>query len=173
MSDPRADLHTPRDFDHDHTATRRGVTVMVAAVGLTTLALVFNVVVEQLLSGTASIDLGPLELRLGYNPGIAFGMGSHLPRGVITLATGAITVAIGVYAVWSTPQNGAIARTGFTALIAGAAANVLDRAGDGVVTDYFHTGWFATFNLADVLITGAVILIVADSLLAGRRQGRT
>lgn len=32
---------------------------------------------------------------------------------------------------------------------------------DGVVTDYLHTGWFPTFNLADVFITvGAAALVL-------------
>ena len=33
-------------------------------------------------------------------------------------------------------------------------SNLADRAADGVVTDYLHTGWFPTFNGADVFITG-------------------
>ena len=50
-------------------------------------------------------------------------------------------------------------RTGAGAVIGGAVANVLDRARDGVVTDYLHTGWWPTFNLADTfLVTGFLVI---------------
>ncbi len=39
----------------------------------------------------------------------------------------------------------------------GAAANLVDRAADGVVTDYLHSSWWPTFNLADTFIVlGAI-----------------
>ena len=45
-------------------------------------------------------------------------------------------------------------------ILAGAIGNLVDRIADGVVTDYLHTGWFPTFNLADILITfGAAALL--------------
>lgn len=48
-------------------------------------------------------------------------------------------------------------------MLAGAIANLVDRAVDGVVTDYLHTGWFPTFNLADVFITvGGAVLVLAS-----------
>ena len=44
-------------------------------------------------------------------------------------------------------------------MIGGAVANVVDRARDGVVTDYLHTGWWPTFNLADTfLVTGFIVI---------------
>lgn len=51
---------------------------------------------------------------------------------------------------------------GLAAVLAGAVANLVDRAGDGVVTDYLHSGWWPTFNLADVFITlGAAAVLIA------------
>nr|WP_246535913.1 signal peptidase II [Nocardioides aquaticus] len=45
------------------------------------------------------------------------------------------------------------------AVLGGAVANVIDRARDGVVTDYLHTGWWPTFNLADTfLVTGFLVI---------------
>ena len=36
---------------------------------------------------------------------------------------------------------------------------MVDRARDGVVTDYLHTGWWPTFNLADTfLVTGFIVI---------------
>ena len=44
-------------------------------------------------------------------------------------------------------------------MIGGALANVIDRAGDGEVTDFLHTGWWPTFNLADTfLVTGFIVI---------------
>ena len=48
-------------------------------------------------------------------------------------------------------------------VLGGAAANLTDRAGDGVVTDYLHTGWWPTFNLADVFIVCGGLAMVALS----------
>ena len=46
-------------------------------------------------------------------------------------------------------------------ILGGAISNLADRAADGVVTDYLHTGWFPTFNGADVFITvGAAALLL-------------
>ena len=57
-----------------------------------------------------------------------------------------------------------LARIALAALLTGALANLADRASDGVVTDYLHTGWWPTFNLADTLIViGGVLLPSANS----------
>lgn len=56
-------------------------------------------------------------------------------------------------------------------MIGGAAANVVDRLGDGLVTDFIDVhafGWhWPTFNMADVAITCGVALF----LFAPARQG--
>lgn len=53
-------------------------------------------------------------------------------------------------------------------MIGGAAANVVDRARDGVVTDYLHTGWWPTFNLADsFLVTGSIAIAMLHARPAG------
>ena len=50
-------------------------------------------------------------------------------------------------------------------VLGGAIANVVDRAGDGVVTDYLHSGWFPTFNLADTaIVTGVALLVLTTTL---------
>ena len=42
-------------------------------------------------------------------------------------------------------------------------ANLTDRLGDGVVTDYLHSGWWPTFNLPDVaIVAGSVLLVLAE-----------
>ena len=55
-------------------------------------------------------------------------------------------------------------------MIGGALANVVDRAEDGQVTDYLHTGWWPTFNLADTfLVTGFIVI----ALLRARPERTT
>jgi signal peptidase II len=94
---------------------------------------------------------GPIDLQLGYNSGTAFGLFSNVPTLLIVVATGAIAVAL-IRAWWRcrTP-------TGPVALIiAGAVANAIDRLEAGSVVDMLHTGWWPTFNIADIYITTGV-----------------
>ncbi len=110
---------------------------------------------------TAPVDLGILDLRLTYNSGVAFSLGQTLPEAVVLLGTLLLTAGVGLYAYTTAHHGGTLHRIGLAAVLAGAVANVLDRARDGVVTDYLHTGWFPTFNLADTWITvGAVALLL-------------
>lgn len=114
------------------------------------------------LAGSRSIDLGFLQLRLAHNSGIAFGLGAGLPGWVIVGATALLVAGLAI-AAWLLARTGRIAvRIGLTLVLAGALANLFDRATDAVVTDYLHTGWWPTFNLADILITGgAAVLLLA------------
>ena len=52
----------------------------------------------------------------------------------------------------------------------GAVGNFLDRLDGGGVVDYLHTGWFPTFNLADVFVTTGAGLLILGTLLAPRPQ---
>ncbi|MGW3353185.1 signal peptidase II [Nonomuraea rubra] len=111
----------------------------------------------------ASIDLGLIQLQLAHNSGVAFSVGAALPAAVVIGVTAAITLALAVYAWRAAPAAGRLQRLVGGAVLGGAIANLIDRAGDGVVTDYLHTGWWPTFNLADVFITcGAAALILAS-----------
>ena len=47
-----------------------------------------------------------------------------------------------------------------TILILGAISNLLDRWRYGYVIDYFDLKYFTVFNLADVMIVGAVVIII-------------
>lgn len=95
---------------------------------------------------------GPVDLQLGYNSGTAFGLFSNVPSLVIVVVTSAVAAAL-ARAWWRgrTP-------TGPVALIiAGAVANAIDRVEGGSVVDMLHTGWWPTFNVADVYITTGVV----------------
>ncbi|MCH9702376.1 MAG: signal peptidase II [Actinomycetia bacterium] len=115
------------------------------------------------LNDGSSIDLGPLNLRLAFNPGVAFSFGDTLPPAALLGVTGVIVVGLAVFAVRVTRTAALPVVLALAAMLGGAVANVIDRAGDGLVTDYLHTGWFPTFNLADVfVVTGAAALVVAS-----------
>jgi signal peptidase II len=112
----------------------------------------------------STVDLGPIQLQLAYNPGVAFSMGDRLPVGVIVAVTGAIAVAIIAYAWHRSPTAGRVERIAGGAVIGGAVANLFDRARDGVVTDYLHTGWWPTFNVADAfLVAGFIVIAVLNA----------
>lgn len=128
---------------------------------------------------TEPADLALLELRVGYNPGIAFSLGDTLPSVVVVMVTAVITLAMVAYAVRAAPGLNRWSRAGFALVIGGAVGNLADRTTDGVVTDYLHTGWFPTFNLADILITlGAAALlwvtvrdtVPAEPVVTSRRE---
>ena len=117
------------------------------------------------------VDLAILELRVSYNPGVAFSLGDTLPSIVVVVGTAAVTLALATYVVVAAPTLSRWALVGLVLVTGGALGNLVDRTTDGVVTDYLHTGWFPTFNLADILITfGAAALLwgtVRDSQRAG------
>ncbi|WP_341242926.1 signal peptidase II, partial [uncultured Nocardioides sp.] len=96
----------------------------------------------------STVDLGLIQLRLAYNSGVAFSVGNRLPSWVIVAVTGTLALALVAYAWHRAPRAGWVERIAGGAVIGGAVANLVDRAGDGVVTDYLHTGWWPTFNLA-------------------------
>jgi signal peptidase II len=146
-------------------AARRAVFCSAAALA-TGLLLAAALAAETLLGQGRVIDLWVIQLRLTHNAGVAFGIGAGLPGWAVLAVPAAITVAVAFYGwrqapVLPRPQLAAMA-----AILAGAAANVIDRAGDGVVTDYLHTGWWPTFNLPDAFIVCGAALLV----LTGLRQ---
>ncbi|MGA5215260.1 signal peptidase II [Streptomyces cinereoruber] len=110
----------------------------------------------------APVHLGLLDLRLAFNSGVAFSLGDSLPAWAVIAVTGVITAAIGVFAWRAAPQSRAAAAA-LAVILGGAAANLADRAADGQVTDYLHTGWWPTFNLADVFIVCGGFAVVALS----------
>lgn len=140
------------------TAGRRQLLITVAAV-LTALCVIAKVTADRQLADR-TVNLGPLDLQLGFNFGVAFGLGDQMPKAAIVVVTAAITLGVLTVAWHRAQELPLVALVGFAAVVAGALSNVVDRAPDGRVTDYFHTGWYPTFNLPDVLITVGAGLIV-------------
>jgi len=151
---------------------RRVRAVLLAwAAALAAADLVIKAAAEALLSDGQVIDLGPVNFRLLYNPGVAFSFGAALPGWVIVAVTGLIIAALSWYAVSSAPAMGRVPRTGSTLLLGGAMGNFIDRLDGRGVVDYLHTGWFPTFNLADVFVTTGVVLYALGTLRSAPRHG--
>ena len=109
---------------------------------------------------------GPRGLSLAYNSGVAFSVGVGVPPWVlVVLATGIATVV--AIAAWRGHLPSAVAAG---LVVGGAAANVVDRVQAGSVVDMLHTGWWPTFNLADVWIVVGCALLVLTELNAARRH---
>lgn len=141
-----------------NSAGRKRVAILTAALLVAAVDLAAKAVAVSELQ--TPVALGVLELRLSYNPGVAFSMGDALPPIVVVVFTTVIALAVATYVVVAGPDLSRWLVIGLVLVAGGALGNVVDRARNGAVTDFFYTGWFATFNLADVFITfGAVALL--------------
>lgn len=120
---------------------------------------------ESYLRTHAVVDLQILQLRLGYNTGVAFSLGASWPPAVLITVTGLLTAGLGVLLIVCSPALTMPVRIAGAAVVAGALSNLTDRALRGAVTDYVWTGWFATFNLADVGITLGAATVIVSTLL--------
>jgi len=104
------------------------------------------------------------NITLGYNRGVSFGLlNSDSPYAPYALAAFALIVVI-IFSVALWRSDSLIQTAGFAAIIGGALGNVVDRLGDGAVTDFldFYIGQYhwPTFNLADTFIFCGVILLL-------------
>ncbi|GAA4659693.1 signal peptidase II [Arthrobacter cryoconiti] len=150
-------------------AVRRArIMLIVAAAILAAVDLAIKVLAEAVLSGGVTTDLGLLDIRLLYNTGVAFSLGADLPVWVVIAATGLIIAALTWYAVFSAPAMTTLSRAGAALLLGGAAGNFIDRLDGHGVVDYLHTGWFPTFNLADVFVTTGVVLYILGAVVLKR-----
>jgi signal peptidase II len=123
------------------------------------------------LDGGRTIDLvGSLRLRLTFNDGSAFGLGSGRTTlvAIIAIAVSLVVIRLGLRA---TRRSWAI---GFGLVLGGAVGNLVDRAirsGDGLlggrVVDFVDLQWWPVFNVADVAIVAGVALLVLLSLREG------
>lgn len=146
--------------------------LLLAAMVVAAIDLVAKALAEARL-GDASVDLGVLQLRLAHNSGVAFSLGHALPTWVVVALTSVITAGIALYGWRHAPTASRVQLLAGAAIGGGAVANVIDRAPDGVVTDYLHTGWWPTFNLADTFLVVGGTVLVLSLLRSDRSAGRS
>jgi signal peptidase II len=111
----------------------------------------------HLVPGQYEEVLGPLELTLSHNRGVAFGLAGG--AGVGLVLTTALALAVIGYLFARNPQRpGMWVAVGL--LAGGAIGNLADRIRADAVTDFAAVGSWPPFNLADVSITLGVLLLV-------------
>jgi signal peptidase II len=114
-----------------------------------------------------------LRITVSHNQGALFGLfqGSAVVFGLVSL------LVVGLI-VWYEARAGAslIVSIALGLLLGGAMGNLTDRLRLGYVIDFVDAGlgdvrWF-TFNLSDVAIDGAILLLILVALLPERRAER-
>lgn len=151
-------------------ARRNRTVLLVLAAVLAAADLVIKSLAEALLTHGAIVDLGLVNLRLLYNTGVAFSLGADLAPWLVITATAAIILAMTWYAASTAPAMSRLSLAGAAMVLGGGAGNLIDRLDGRGVVDYLHSGWFPTFNLADVFVTAGVGLYILGTLLASPEQ---
>jgi signal peptidase II len=105
--------------------------------------------------------VGPFSLALSYNTGVAFSIGTGLTLPIVLIAI--VLVAVVAWFGRTVPNNAAAVAIGL--ILGGAVGNLSDRlfrGHHGAVVDFFHSGFWPTFNVADAsIVCGSVLLGVA------------
>lgn len=101
------------------------------------------------------------------NEGIAFGLLAEHPVAVFSLMGVALAVLVVFYARHRS-RPGLWLATGL--LLGGAIGNAIDRVSLGYVRDFIELPAFPSFNIADIAITGGVILLVVAVEMNARRE---
>ena len=134
-------------------------------------------IAAQQLRGTPPISFMQDLVRLHYaeNQGAFLGLGNSLSPEVrfwlLTVATAVLLLGLAVFLIvqWNMPRLSFIA---LSCVLAGGLGNMIDRlVHDGRVIDFLNLGLGSLrtgiFNIADVAITGGVVLLWVASLRAG------
>ena len=134
-------------------------------------------IAAQQLRGTPPISFMQDLVRLHYaeNQGAFLGLGNSLSPEVrfwlLTVATAVLLMGLAVFLIvqWNMPRLSFIA---LSCVLAGGLGNMIDRlVHDGRVIDFLNLGLGSLrtgiFNIADVAITGGVVLLWVASLRAG------
>ena len=164
MHDMQAEAGTPLTHAHPR---RTWVVLVVAALWLV-LDQVTKVWAEASLTRGESVPLVGelLQLHLTYNSGAAFSLGTGM-TGVLTAVA---TLVVGVI-IWQAFRTRSLAwALTLGLLLGGATGNLVDRylrppaVGLGHVVDFFRLPNFPIFNVADIGITTAAVLIILLAL---------
>ncbi len=134
----------------------------IAAVWVVSDQITKNIAEDVLSDGSTRPFIGELlQFHLTYNPGAAFSMGTG-STGLLTIL--AVTVCIVI--VWNARRLGSLPwAIGLGLLLGGALGNLTDRLirepgfGKGHVVDFLMLPNFPIFNVADMGITFAAVLI--------------
>lgn len=133
-----------------------------------------RIAVAELSDGSVvSLAGGLLKLNLVYNPGAAFGIGTGYTLVLSLLAIGVVTVVI----VMARKLRSTAWAVALGLLLGGALGNLTDRIFRepgflrGHVIDFLQLPNWPVFNIADVAVSTAAVLIVLLSLSGRRLDG--
>lgn len=101
--------------------------------------------------------LGPLELTLSHNQGVAFGLAGGAGTGLVVVTLAALGLIGYLFARNPTRP---VMWVAVGLLGGGAIGNLVDRVRADAVTDFIAVGSWPPFNLADIAITLGVVLLV-------------
>ncbi|MDO8649677.1 MAG: signal peptidase II [Candidatus Peregrinibacteria bacterium] len=108
-------------------------------------------------------------LTLSFNEGIAFGI--TLPGALESALILCALVLVTILALRSAHTR--LSQVAYGIIIGGALGNIVDRFGDGLVTDYFQVGTFPVFNVPDSAITIGVALLLLEGLSSWKKPPRS
>ena len=115
---------------------------------------------------------GPyMSLKLAYNYGVAFSMFSFLEHNLKYIQL--VIILIGTIYLFRNQNVFKEYYLSIALLYAGGLSNILDRFTYGGVVDYFywhHWFEFAIFNIADVMIDLAVVIIIFKQIKQSREE---
>ncbi len=120
------------------------------------------IVEANLVPGQQVAVVGPLELTLAHNSGVAFGLASGGGIALIALTLVALAFVCVLFArnprrPWMWVAVGLLS--------GGAFGNLIDRVRVDHVTDFVHVLSWPPFNLADVSITLGVVMLALSYML--------
>ena len=101
-----------------------------------------------------------LKLKLATNSGIAFGL--PIDQRLFLFLYVLIFLILAYWLVKEYRKKNLIMISALTLVILGALSNLLDRFFFGAVIDYLDLKYYSVFNLADVMITFGVIMIIVS-----------
>jgi signal peptidase II len=110
---------------------------------------------------------GVLELRYVENQDSAFSLTQRLASNVkvpLLAASSALALlGVAVLVRRRIRTAGSLERVGLALLVAGAAANVLERLRRGYVVDFIYVHHWPVFNVADVLVVVGMALLAIEA----------
>ena len=112
--------------------------------------------------------LGPLDLELSYNPGVAFGVGRGLSPALVAAGVMVVVAVVGL----TTSLQSRLTTVAAGLIAGGAVSNLSDRLArghGGAFIDWINLSHWPSFNVADSCIVIGVGLLI----LANLREART
>ncbi len=118
---------------------------------------------------------GVLELRYVENTDVAFNLLRWVPeeirRPALFVTGGVALLGLALFSLRRPPKRAAV-RAALLLVTAGALGNYIDRLARGYVIDFVHLHHWPVFNVADVYVTVAAIMLAVFAL-APRRVAPT